>query len=232
MAVKTRTIPLSPPKKTRPRLEIVLKCDSVGSIEAVTKTILATAVAGADIVIIRSGLGDVSRSDVLLAETGSRLIVGFQVVAVPGLERLVREHKVEVRLYKVIYTLIEEIKTIAENLSVQEAEEQITGAAEVVALFKGPRKGIILGCEIKSGFLAVGHHFRVISAMGPVYSGVIESLHIGQSAVQKAAAGQQAGLKIKNFNKAKVGDVVESFRPQTARRASKWEPAGVVLHRQ
>lgn len=230
MAVKTGTVSLSPPK-TRPKLKIVLKCDSVGSIEAVTKTILATTVADTDIVIIRSGPGDINRSDVLLAETASRLIVGFQVEVSPGVERLVREHHVEVRLYKVIYTLIEEIKKVAENLIAPEEGEQIIGTAEVIAIFKGPRRGIILGCEVKKGFLATGHHFRVISAMGPVYSGVIESLHIGQSTVQKAAAGQHAGLKIKNFNKAKVGDVVESFRPQTARKASKWEPAGAVLRR-
>jgi translation initiation factor IF-2 len=219
-----------PPGK-RPKIEIVLKCDSAGSLEAVTAAIANISLPGADISIIRSGIGAVGRSDVLLAETCSRLVVGFQVDASAGLERPLREHGVEVRLYDVIYRLIEDIGAIAESLVPSVEQEQTIGAGKVIALFKSSRKGIIIGCEVLDGFLALGQHFRVISAMGPVYSGIIESLHIREEAVQKAVRGQQVGIKIRDFDKARIGDLVESYRPLPQGKARAWQPSGKIIRK-
>ncbi len=213
------------------KLEIVLKCDSAGSVEAVTAAILKIDVPEIDIGIIRSGIGPVSKSDILLAETDGRLVIGFQTGVSQGLDRLLREHRVEVRLYDVIYTLTADIKAIAESLARPVAREEIIGSGKVIALFKSSRKGIIIGCEILDGFFALGHHFRIISAMGPVYSGVVESLHIREETVQKAMQGQQVGIRIKDFDKARIGDIVESFRPQTRRKVETWEPTGRVIRK-
>lgn len=217
--------------KQPPRLEVVLKCDSVGSMEGVTASLSKVGIPGAEIITVRSGIGTITQSDVLMAETAGRLIIGFQVKVVPGLERILRERHVEVRLYDTIYMLSEDISSIAQAMISRPAEEAVTGSGKVVALFKSTRKGIIIGCEVESGHLAVGQHFRIISAMGPVYSGIIESLHIDEQTVQKATPGQKVGIRIKNFNRAKVGDLVESYRPQSVGKARPWEPKGEIIRR-
>ena len=216
-------------QRKKPKLEIVLKCDSLGSLEAVTAAVSEMTLEF-DISIIHSGLGGISKSDVLFAETASRLIVGFQVDVLPGMDKTLKEQGVEVRLYEVIYTLTSDIKAIAGSLTLPASQEQITGSARVIALFKSSRKGIIMGCEVLDGSLALGQHFRIISAMGPVYSGTIESLHIGEVAVQKATRGQQVGVKIRDFDKARIGDLLECYRllPQKARP---WEPRGQIVRK-
>jgi len=230
---KRHSITMQPSSLQRkgPKLEIVLKCDSIGSLEAVTTAISQMGLPESEIAVIRSGVGSVTKSDVLMAETASRLILGFQVAVMPDIEKLLREYRIEVRLYHVIYQLTADIRAIAETLVPPVSEEQIIGSAKVIALFKSVRRGIILGCEVTGGFFALGQHFRIISAMGPVYSGIVESLHIGDKAVQKAVSGQQVGIKIAGFNKAKTGDLVESFRLQRAEKAGTWEPTGGIINR-
>jgi translation initiation factor IF-2 len=212
-----------------PVLEVVLKCDSAGSVEAVSDAVSRMTIPEVGVAVISSGVGAVSKSDVLMAETASRLIVGFQVGAVAGLEKMLREHRVEVRLYDLIYRLTDDLKAIAESLTSVAPEEEITGSGKIVALFKSSRKGIIIGCEVTSGHLAVGQHFRIISDMGPVYEGIIASLHIGDNAVQKVTPGQKAGIRIKDFNRARVGDLVESYKPLPQRKPTAWQPAGRIM---
>jgi translation initiation factor IF-2 len=224
-----KTMHATPAQEKKTILEIVLKCDSMGSVEAVTTAISEMAVPEADIIFIRSGVGAVTKSDILLAETAGRLIVGFQVSVMPGIDKVLKEHRVEVRLYEVIYRLTSDIGAIAGNLTPAVSEERIIGSATVIALFKGSRKGIIMGCEVREGFLAAGHRFRIVSAMGPIYSGTIQSLHIGENETQKAIAGQQVGIKIKDFNKAKIGDLVETYRPIPPKKSLTWEPTGAII---
>jgi translation initiation factor IF-2 len=216
-------------EEARPKLEIVLKCDSKGSLEAAATAVSGIVIPGMDISIIRKGLGAVTASDVFLAETAGRMIVGFQVDVLPGVEKILRLHNVEIRLYSVIYTLTDDLKLLAESILPHIPGEQIIGSAKVIALFKSTRKGIIAGCEVVEGRLAVGQRFRVISAMGPVYSGTIESLHIGEHAAQTASPGQQAGIRIRNFSGVKAGDIVESYRPQ--KRPEAWRPAGAIIRK-
>lgn len=227
---KSVTRPPKPPVETkRPKLEIVLKADSVGSMEALVKAVSEITLSEVDINIIHSSIGDVNKSDVLIAETGSRLIIGFQVDLLQEMESVLKEHRVEVRLYSVIYSVTTDIKAITETIVPPASEEEIIGSAKVIALFKSSRRGIIIGCEVLGGHLAVGQHYRIITAMGPVYSGHIESIHIEDKAIQKAVQGQRVGIKIKDFNRPKVGDLVESFR--TLRRPPVWEPAGGVIRK-
>jgi translation initiation factor IF-2 len=213
----------------RPKLELVLKADSVGSLEALEKAISEMVLPDVDIQIIHSSVGDVSKSDLLLAETAGRLVLGFQVGLLPGLESALREHRVEVRLYTVIYNVTADIKAVAETIVPPASEEEIIGSARVIALFKSSRKGIIICCEVLGGHLAAGQHFRIITAMGPVYYGRIESMHIEDKAIQKAVPGQKAGIKIKDFNRARIGDLVESFR--SLRKTPGWEPSGKVIRK-
>lgn len=212
-----------------PRLEVVLKCDSEGSLEAASTAISEITPPGSDIAVIRTGLGSITKSDLFAAETAGRLVVGFQVDLLPGIESAARESGVEVRLYNVIYTLTDDLKTIVGSIAPPVSEEEIIGSARVIALFKGGRRGIIPGCQVNEGRLAVGQRFRIISEMGPVYTGTIESLHIGDHAVQTASPGEHVGIRIRNFNKVKAGDILESFRIR--KKAGGWKPAGGVIRK-
>jgi translation initiation factor IF-2 len=216
-------------KEHKEKLEIVLKCDSVGSEEAIISSLMAMKVPQVKLDLINTGVGAVTKSDLLMALTGSRLIVGFNVDIMPNIKELCQEQGIEVRLYDVIYKLTDDLKEIARNLIPLKSEEKILGKGKVIALFKSSRKGIILGIEILEGALALGNNFRVISAMGPSYTGKIESLHMEKDAVQMAKKGQQVGLKVSDFKKTKVGDQVECFEFAHTERHKSWQPTGKVL---
>jgi translation initiation factor IF-2 len=209
-------------------LEMVLKADSAGSQEAVTSTITGRPVAGVEIRVIHADVGAVSKSDLLMALTGSRLVVGFNVDVMPEIPPLSRQQGVEVRLYKVIYRLSEDLHHIARSLIPMEEKEKLIGKARVIALFKSSRGDIILGCEVVEGRLALGDPFRVISAVGQVYAGHIQSLHIEKDAVKKATVGQQVGIKIPGFNRGRIGDWVECFETVRERGPEPWRPKGGV----
>ncbi len=219
----------SSPQGTKPKLEFVLKCDSAGSVEAVSAGVLNIIQPEVNINIIHSGIGYINESDILIAETGSRLIAGFQVGVLPGTDRKLKEHAVEARLYEVIYKLTDDIRSISESIMPPVTQEEILGTARVIALFKSCRKGTIIGCEVINGNLAIGKNFRIISATGPVYAGIIESIHIEKNAVHTVSPGQKAGIKIKDFNKVKIGDIVESYRPTSQRKTRAWSPTGQII---
>lgn len=218
-------------KEKRPAegpLEIVIKCDTAGVVDAVRQAIAAEL--GERVAVIGAGVGPVNQGDLLTAETGSRLVLGFNVPVLPHVDAVCRERKVEVRLYRVIYRLVADLAELVASLQPAADSETVLGRARVIALFKSSRHGIILGCGVESGRLALGDRFRVIGAMGEIYNGRIESLHIERDRVDKAAAGQQAGIKIRAFDRARVGDLVEAYAVVRARNRP-WRPGGEVLHR-
>jgi translation initiation factor IF-2 len=212
------------------KLAIVLKSDSMGSEEALFSSLKTLQAKGAEIEVIHSGIGPVSKSDLFMALAGSKLVVGFSVGILPKIEPLSKEVGVEIRLYETIYNLIEDLRTLSSSLGSSGSEEKITGKAVVIALFKSSRKAIILGCEVQEGTLSVGKSFRLISDPGEVYRGKISSLHIEKDAVNEAKAGQQVGLKISDFNRAKIGDIVECFQEVISHRQKAWQPRGGVHH--
>lgn len=209
-------------------LEVVVKADAVGTLEAVVQGLAGVAADTAGLRVIRAAVGEVAKSDVLMAATGGRLVLGFQVPTGPKVEEYAREQGVEVRLYEVIYNLLGDAESIARSLVPRHDEERITGKAKVIALFKSTRKGVILGCVVQEGTLSLGKRFRVIDPAGPVHEGRIGSLHIGPDAVREARPGQQVGLKIESFRKARIGDWVECFEVTPASGPAPWSPQGGV----
>ncbi len=205
-------------------LEITLKSDAVGTQEALLTAIKSIHSDPVIIRVIHAAVGPISKSDLDLAATGSRLVIGFNVETHHNIPRLAQDHGVEVRIYQVLYRLIDDLKQIAASLIPPKTEESVTGKAKVIALFNSSRKGIILGCEVREGVLAQGERFRVISAMGPSYSGKIDSLHIGQEVVKEGRKGQQIGIKIADFNRVKVGDWVECYKIGRAEGTRPWHP--------
>lgn len=209
-------------------LSLVVKSDAAGTAEAIISGLEALKTGDVIIELIRVETGNVSKSDLLMAETGSRLVIGFNVDLLPRIKELAYEKRIEIRIYDVIYKLINDIKEVALSMVyVEEEEEKITGRAKIIALFPGGHKGIILGCEVLNGTLKLGKKFRLISDPGTVYEGRIGSLHKEASAIKEATVGQQVGLKIPGFKRAKKGDLVECFEAIPPKH-SRWQPkAGV-----
>lgn len=212
------------------RLDIVLKCDTSGCAEAIISAIKSITHPEVNVDIISSGVGSINKSDIFMAETGSRLILGFNVGFMPHVDDLASEHNVEIRLYEVIYQLIADIESIVISLVPRKYSEQIIGSAKIIALFKSSRKGIILGCEVTAGKLSLQKPFRIVGAMGLKYIGIIESLHIEKNAVREATRGQQVGLKIRDFNRGKLRDLVESYLPTAIQYVKPWYPQGKILY--
>ena len=207
-----------------------MKCDVMGTAEAISASLAEIQVAGVQIDLIQTGIGNVSKSDVLMARTGSKLVLGFNVDITPKLEQEIRAFGVEVRLYDTIYKLTEDVSQIARSLIIKQSEERIIGKARVIATFKATRKGMIIGCEVYEGIIETGKDFRVITAMGPAYFGKITSLQIEKQSVKAGKPGQQVGIKLEGWNKAKIGDLVECYESQPQKGGGRtWQPhTGIV----
>jgi len=211
-------------------LEVVLKCDVTGTEEAVRASLETIQVPGAAIRVIQSGVGNISKSDVLMALTGSRLVIGFNVDVMPRLQREIQQHGVEVRLYDTIYKITEDVRRLAEKLVIPpEPAEKVTGKARVIATFKGKPGSMVIGCEVLEGVMEAGKKFRVITAMGPAHFGTITSMQVEKQAVKRARVGQQVGIHLDGWDRAKEGDLVECFETTRPRESGTWKPRGGVF---
>jgi translation initiation factor IF-2 len=211
------------------KLEIVLKCDVAGTAEAISASLAEIDVPGVQVDLIKTDVGNISKSDVLMALTGSRLVVGFSVEPTPKLEQEIKEFGVEVRLYDTIYKLTEDIKKIAQSFKSREPEEKILGKARVIATFKTSQKGMIIGCEVLAGSIDLGKNFRVITAMGPAFFGKITSLQIEKQNVKSARPGNQIGIMLEGWNKAKVDDLVECFESTPPGGGGRWKAGSGII---
>lgn len=210
-------------------LELLIKADTWEAVEAVSASLLPLSRSEAPLAIVGRGLGDIGKNDLLTAATSSRLILGFNVGILPHVADDCRRQGIDVRLYTVIYTLIEDMRRLLASLLPSVApQETVSGRARVIALFKSCRKGVIIGCQVLEGRLRRGDSFRLLSQKVPVYYGRIDSLHIERQAVDQALPGQQAGIKIVDFNKAHLGDLLECLQVSKAQAATPWRPRGEV----
>jgi translation initiation factor IF-2 len=211
------------------KLEAVLKCDVAGTAEAISTSLAEINVSSVQIDLIQIGIGNVSKSDVLMARTGSKLVIGFNVDVTPKLEQEIKEFGVEVRLYDTIYKLTEDMRKIAQSVITRETEEKITGKARVIATFKTSHKGMIIGCEVNEGSIEMGKDFRVITAMGPAYFGKITSLQIEKQSVKAGKPGSQVGIMLEGWNKAKIGDLVECYESLPQKGGRPWQPRSGII---
>jgi translation initiation factor IF-2 len=229
MSRKKKQHKTASPSEAVQKLEIVLKCDVAGTAEAISASLAEIDVPGVQIDTIQTGVGNISKSDVMMALTGSKLVIGFSVETTPKLEPEIKEFGVEVRLYDTIYKLTEDIRKIAQSFKSREPKENITGKARVIATFNISPKGMVIGCEVFEGLIETGKEFRVITAMGPAYFGKITSLQIERQNVKSAKPGKQIGIKLEGWNKAKVDDLVECFEIVQPRGSGPWKPRSGVI---
>ena len=192
-------------------LNIIVKGDVDGSIEALSDSLLKLSTEEVRVNVIHKAVGAISESDVLLAAASDAIIIGFQVRPSVNARKLAEKEEIEIRLYSVIYDAINEVKSGIEGMLAPEEKEEITATAEVAETFKISKVGTIAGCLVKEGKLTRASKVRVIRDGIVVYTGELGSLKRFKDDVKEVVAGLDCGLNIAGYNDIKVGDVVEAY---------------------
>lgn len=199
-------------------LNVIVKGDVDGSIEALSDSLLKLSTQEVQVNIIHKAVGQISESDVLLASASDAIIIGFQVRPSTSARRLAEQEEIEIRLYSIIYDAINEIKDAMEGMLAPEVEEVITGNVEVREVFKISKVGTVAGCMVTDGFIKRSNQIRLIRDGIVVYTGEIQQLRRFKDDVAEVKQGYECGISIKNFNDLKQGDVIEGFEQREVKR--------------
>jgi len=192
-------------------LNIILKGDVDGSIEALSDSLLNLSTEKIEVNVIHKSVGQISESDVLLATASDAIIIGFQVRPSSSARKLAEKEAIDIRLYSVIYNAIEEVKAAMEGMLKPKVEEQIVCNVEIRETFKISKVGTIAGCMVTDGTITRNTRIRLIRDGIVVYTGGLGSLKRFKDDVREVKKGFECGLNIANFNDIKVGDVIEGY---------------------
>ena len=192
-------------------LNIIVKGDVDGSIEALSDSLLKLSTEEVHVNVIHKAVGAISESDVLLAAASNAIIVGFQVRPSTGARKLAEQEEIEIRLYSIIYDAINEVKDGIEGMLAPEQKENITATVEVREIFKISKVGTVAGCMVKEGKITRNSKVRIIRDGIVIYTGHLGSLKRFKDDVKEVSSGYDCGLNIENFNDMKVGDIVEAY---------------------
>ena len=205
-------------KEGRKEINIVLKTDVKGSEEAVKNALLKINVEGVKINVIRSGVGTITESDVVLAHASNAIIIGFNVSPSKATKETAKSYEVEIRLYNIIYKLVEEIEAAMKGMLEPEYEEVIIGEAEVRQLFHFSKIGNIAGSHVTSGVVKVNTPCRVIRDGIVVTTSKIASLQREKDQAKEVKNGFDCGIVVDSFPDIKEGDVIEVFEEREVKR--------------
>ena len=220
--VERRTDKLSVPQRAtleslleaadgKKHLRIVLKCDAQGSLEALTGALDQIESKKIDLAIVHAGVGPISESDILLASASNAVVVGFNVKVESMAVNVAKREGVQVKLYSIIYELIDQMKEAMAGLLDPEHRETVIGHAEVKQIFKLSR-GIVAGCLVTDGRIARTARARVLRRRQPVYDGGLSTLRRFQDDVKEVRVGLECGIKLGDFNEYQVGDIIECYQ--------------------
>jgi translation initiation factor IF-2 len=192
-------------------LNVVLKADVQGSIEAIADSLTKLSTDEVKVNIVGSGVGGITETDASLAAASSAIIVGFNVRADATARRIIEAEEIDLRYYSVIYSLIDEVKAAMSGMLAPEFRQEIIGLAEVRDVFKSPKIGAIAGCMVTEGVIKRSNPIRVLRENVVIYEGELESLRRFKDDVQDVKKGIECGIGVKNYNDVKVGDQIEVF---------------------
>jgi translation initiation factor IF-2 len=192
-------------------LNIIVKGDVDGSVEALTDSLLKLTTEKVQVNVIHKSVGQVTESDVLLASASNAIIVAFQVRPSASARKLAEQEQIDIRMYSVIYDAINEVKSAMEGMLAPTFEEKITCNIEIRDVFKISKVGTIAGCMVLDGKVNRNTKVRVIRDGIVVYTGELGSLKRFKDDVKEVASGYECGLNINNFNDIKVGDIIEGY---------------------
>ena len=199
-------------------LNIIVKGDVDGSIEALSDSLLKLSTEEIQVNIIHKSVGQISESDVLLASASDAIIIGFQVRPSQGARKLAEQEQIDIRLYSIIYDAINEVKAAMEGMLAPEFEEKITANVEIREVFKISKVGTIAGCMVLDGKINRNSKVRIIREGVVIYAGELASLKRFKEDVKEVATNYECGLNIQNFNNIEVGDIVEAYEQVEVKR--------------
>jgi len=199
-------------------LNIIVKGDVDGSVEALADSLLKLSTEKIQVNIIHKSVGQVTEGDVLLASASNAIIVGFQVRPSTNARKLAENEQIDMRFYSVIFNAIEEIKSAMEGMLAPEFEEKIVCNVEVRDVFKITKVGTIAGCMVLDGKITRNTKIRLIRDGIVVYTGELGSLKRFKDDVKEVATGYECGLNINNFNDIKMGDIIEGYEQVEVKR--------------
>ena len=193
-------------------LNIILKGDVDGSVEALTDSFQKLSTEEIQVNIIHKGVGAITESDVLLASASDAIIIGFNVRPMGNASQIAEREEIDIRTYSIIYDAINDLKDAMEGMLSPELKEEITGTAEIRETFKISKVGTIAGCMVLTGKILRNNGIRLIRDGVVVYTGELSSLKRFKDDVKEVAKGYDCGMQIKNYNDIQVNDIIESFR--------------------
>ncbi|MBT4519918.1 MAG: translation initiation factor IF-2, partial [Halieaceae bacterium] len=203
-------------KKT---LNVVVKADVRGSLEAIQAALMDLGNEEVQVNIVAAGVGGLSETDITLAITANAVIFGFNVRADASARKLVEQEGVELRYYNVIYDLIDDVKQALTGMLSPELREDIVGIAEVRDVFRSPKFGLIAGCMVIEGTVHRSKPIRVLRDNIVIYEGELESLRRFKDDASEVRSGVECGIGVKNYTDVKVGDLIEVFEVKEIARS-------------
>lgn len=205
-------------KEGHKEINIVLKTDSKGSEEAVKNALEKIDVEGVKVSVIRSGVGTITESDIVLASASNAIIIGFNVVPSSKTKEAAKNYNVDIRLYNIIYKVVEEIEAAMKGMLDPEFEEVVTGEAEIRQIFKFSKVGNIAGVHVTSGIIKVGSGARLIRDGVVITTTKIATLQREKDGAKEVKSGFDCGLTLDNYSDIKVGDIVETFELKVVKK--------------
>ncbi len=192
-------------------LNVVLKADVQGSVEAIADSLRKLSTEEVKVNIVGSGVGGITETDAVLAAASNAIVLGFNVRADASARRTIEAENLDLRYYSIIYQLIDEVKQAMGGMLAPEFKQEIIGLAEVRDVFKSPKLGAIAGCMVTEGLIKRSNPIRVLRDNVVIYEGELESLRRFKDDVQEVRNGYECGIGVKNYNDVRAGDQIEVF---------------------
>lgn len=199
-------------------LNIVLKADVQGSVEAIADSLTKLSTEEVKVNIVGSGVGGITETDAVLAAASNAIILGFNVRADASARRTIESESLDLRYYSIIYQLIDEVKQAMSGMLAPEFKQEIIGLAEVRDVFKSPKLGAIAGCMVTEGVIKRNNPIRVLRDNVVIYEGELESLRRFKDDVAEVKNGYECGIGVKNYNDVRAGDQIEVFETVEIKR--------------
>ena len=191
-------------------LKVVVKADMQGSVEAIVEALKKNEYDKVSLDIIHSAVGTITETDVMLASASKGIILGFHTRIDNGVSDVAKREGVQIKLYSIIYELIDEVKEAMAGLLDPILKEVVVGSAEVKKIFELSKGGNVAGCTISSGRIIRGK-VRIMRRKNLIYEGQVQTLRRFQDEVNEVRAGMECGIRIEGFNELQVGDVIEAY---------------------
>jgi len=209
---------LSKPANEAKNLNLVLKADVQGSLEAITEALNKLSTEEVKIQVVHGATGGLTESDILLASASQAIIIGFNVRPTAKVKDMADSEHVEIRFYDIIYKLVGEIKDAMSGMLAPDIQEVYLGQAEVRETFSVPKVGMVAGCGVVDGKLTRAAKVRLLRDGVVIYTGSLSSLKRFKDDAKEVAKGYECGVGLENFNDIKIGDVIEAFETKEVAR--------------